>query len=77
MNLPNSIAHGHLLDLRHLKWKGTEQTFIYAADGAYPVVRYVFKSSAGGNAVFGVADFRVVNVAAWITDIFLHFVSPS
>ena len=47
----------------HLFGRG-EIFLAHAAEGAYPVGRQVFESSAGRNAVVGIADGRIVFIAA-------------
>lgn len=51
---------------------GLEHALVDAADGAYPVIREVFKRRSGFDAVFGIAFFGIVCVATRITEIFFH-----
>jgi hypothetical protein len=40
--------------------------------GAFPVVGNIFKLGSRRNPAVGIADFRVVNPATYVTDIFFH-----
>lgn len=46
--------------------------FAYAAFGAFPVVGDVFKLCSGGDAVFRIAEFFIVNPAAGAAHILRH-----
>ena len=43
---------------------GREGVFAQTADGAYPVFRDVFPGRAGFDTAFGIANFRIIDIAA-------------
>jgi hypothetical protein len=49
-----------------------EVVLAYAADGAYPVFGDVFEGGAGGDAVVGVAHFRVIHVTTGVANVLFH-----
>ena len=49
-----------------------EHIFAYAAQRAAPVSRKIFESSAGSNAVFRIAFFRIISISTGIAKIFFH-----
>ena len=51
-----------------------ESVFSETAYGAYPVVRDVLKSGAGGNAAVQIADFGIINITAGA--FVLHSIHP-
>jgi len=51
---------------------GLEESFVNAADRAYPVIWNICKGSSGRNAAVGIADFGIVHIAARYTDPFFH-----
>ena len=49
-----------------------EHIFSDAADGADPVIRQIFEGRARSDAVVGIADSRVVLIAAGAANVFIH-----
>jgi hypothetical protein len=41
-----------------------EGIFAQTADGTYPVFRDILPGCAGGDAAVGIADFRIIDIAA-------------
>jgi hypothetical protein len=46
--------------------------FVYRAERAYPVGGEVFEFGTGGDAVVGVAGCGVIDVTAYVANIFFH-----
>lgn len=46
--------------------------FSHSAEGAYPIVGNVFKFCTWSDAVFRVANLRVVNPIAYCANVFVH-----
>lgn len=49
--------------------------FANAAERAYPIFRYIFPGCARSYSVIRIAYFWVINITAYITYIFIHFIS--
>ena len=49
-----------------------EGILTYAADGADPILREIFKCGSGRDAAVGIANLRVVYVAAWFANVSFH-----
>lgn len=55
--------------------KAAKIFFSDTANGAYPLFGQLLKSRTGRNSVIGVSDFRIINISAYITFVFFHFIS--
>jgi hypothetical protein len=56
--------------------RGGEGILPHAAEGADPIPGYIFKGSPRLHAAVGIALFRIINITAYITNIFFHIESP-
>jgi hypothetical protein len=50
--------------------------FANAALGAFPVVGNILELGARRDAAVGVADFRIIDPATYITNVFFHINTP-
>ena len=54
-----------------------EAVLAYAAEWAYPVLRYIFPCCSWSNSIIRIAYSRIINVTANITYILIHSISSS